>query len=150
MARMRSQGLSTPRRTAVSKTPPPEISSRPKPASSRIPASCRTSAVGSRPASGSCPSKRIVVSTSLGIGGTLARRAEADGAQGRPGLEQACPRERHVDERDLLDELLPEPSVSQGRERVPKLVRRPRLADVREAQVRQERVQIGPQRRSQP
>ena len=76
MARIRSHGLSTPRRTALSKTPPPEISRRPKPASSRIPASRRSAAVGTRPASGSWPSSRIVVSTSWGTGGTLARRQE--------------------------------------------------------------------------
>ena len=69
LARIRSHGLSTPRRTALSKTPPPETSSTPNPASSRIPASRRTAAVGIRPASGSCPSSRIVVSPSWGTAG---------------------------------------------------------------------------------
>ena len=45
-ARMRSHGLSTPRRTAVSKTPPPETSRYAKPAESSTSASRRSSAVG--------------------------------------------------------------------------------------------------------
>ena len=64
IARIRSHGLSTLRRTAASNTPPPETSRQAKPALSRIPAMRRTSPVGMRPASGSCESSRIVVSTS--------------------------------------------------------------------------------------
>ena len=71
IARMRSHGLSTPRRTALSKTPPPETSRYANPARSRISASRSSSAVGTRPASGSWPSRRIVVSTSFGTTGTL-------------------------------------------------------------------------------
>ena len=48
-ARMRSHGLSTPRRTALSKTPPPETSRYAKPAPSRISASSSRSAVGIAP-----------------------------------------------------------------------------------------------------
>ena len=50
----------------ASKTPPPETSRHAKPAPSRISAMRRTSPVGIRPASGSCESSRIVVSTSCG------------------------------------------------------------------------------------
>ena len=64
IARIRSHGLSTPRRTEASKTPPPDTSRHAKPAPSRISAMRRTSPVGIRPASGSCESSRIVVSTS--------------------------------------------------------------------------------------
>jgi hypothetical protein len=66
-ARIRSQGLSTALRTAESKTPPPETSRHAKPAPSRISAMRSTSPVGTLPASGSCESSRIVVSTSFGI-----------------------------------------------------------------------------------
>ena len=65
-ARMRSHGLSTPRRTAESKTPPPETSRQAKPAESSTSASRRSSAVGTWPASGSCESRRMVVSISRG------------------------------------------------------------------------------------
>ena len=65
-ARMRSHGLSTPRRTAESKTPPPETSRHAKPALSSTSASDSSSAVGTFPASGSCESRRMVVSTSRG------------------------------------------------------------------------------------
>ena len=65
-ARIRSHGLSTPRRTAESKTPPPETSRYAKPAPSRHSASRSRSAVGMRPASGSWLSRRIVVSTRAG------------------------------------------------------------------------------------
>ena len=76
-ARIRSQGLSTPRRTAVSKTPPPETSSSAKPAPSSTSAIRSSSPVGTRPASGSCESRRIVVSTSRGTCGDYrVRRAE--------------------------------------------------------------------------
>ena len=68
-ARIRSQGLSTPRRTAVSNTPPPEISRQAKPALSSTSASRSTSPVGTLPASGSCESRRMVVSTSFGTSG---------------------------------------------------------------------------------
>src|SRR5918999_1460696 len=71
MARIRSHGLSTPRLTALSKTPPPETSSDAKPARSRISARSRIAEVGSRPASGSWLTSRTVVSTSAGIGRTL-------------------------------------------------------------------------------
>ena len=67
IARIRSHGLSTARRTAESKTPPPETSRYAKPARSRISAIRRTSPVGSFPASGSCDSRRMVVSTISGI-----------------------------------------------------------------------------------
>ena len=62
IARIRSHGLSTPRRTAASKTPPPETSRQARPAPSRISAMRRTSPVGTAPASGSCERRRIVVS----------------------------------------------------------------------------------------
>ena len=65
-ARMRSQGLSTPRRTAESKTPPPETSRQAKPAESSTSASRSSSAVGTWPARGSCESRRMVVSISRG------------------------------------------------------------------------------------
>src|SRR5262245_11120429 len=68
-ARIRSHGLSTPRLTAASKQPPPETSRYAKPALSRISASRSCSAAGTRPASGSWPSRRIVVSTSDGTRG---------------------------------------------------------------------------------
>src|SRR5439155_24402782 len=68
-ARIRSHGLSTPRWTAASKQPPPETSRYAKPALSRISASRSWSATGTRPASGSCPSRRIVVSASDGTAG---------------------------------------------------------------------------------
>src|SRR5215210_8913088 len=75
-ARIRSQGLSTPRRTALSNTPPPETSSEAKPARSRSSARSRIADVGSRPASGSCLTSRTVVSTSCGIPArTLTRRS---------------------------------------------------------------------------
>ena len=48
-ARMRSHGLSTPRRTAVSKTPPPETSSSAKPAPSSTSAIRSSSPVGHPP-----------------------------------------------------------------------------------------------------
>src|SRR5260221_5092309 len=67
-ARIRSHGLSTPRRTAVSKTPPPETSKYAKPAPSRSSARRSRSAVGMRPASGSWLRTRIVVSTRRGMG----------------------------------------------------------------------------------
>ena len=66
-ARIRSHGLSTPRRTAESKQPPPETSRYANPAVSRISANRSCSMVESLPARGSCPSRRMVVSTSLGI-----------------------------------------------------------------------------------
>jgi hypothetical protein len=75
-ARIRSQGLSSPRRTAASKTPPPETSSCAKPAVSSSSASRSMSAVGTRPASGSCASRRIVVSTSFGIRAQTLRGSE--------------------------------------------------------------------------
>src|SRR5207253_791399 len=65
-ARIRSHGLSTPRLTAASKHPPPDTSRYAKPAWSRISASRSCSAAGTRPASGSWPSRRIVVSASDG------------------------------------------------------------------------------------
>ena len=69
-ARIRSHGLSMPRLTAVSKQPPPETSRTAKPAPSRI--SARRDVRGRiRPASGSWPSRRIVVSTSPGTAGSL-------------------------------------------------------------------------------
>ena len=68
-ARIRSHGLSTPRLTAESKHPPPDTSRYAKPALSRISASRSCSATGTRPASGSCPSRRIVVSASDGTRG---------------------------------------------------------------------------------
>ena len=70
-ARIRSHGLSTPRRTAASKTPPPETSRQAKPARSSISASRSTSPVGTLPARGSCESRRIVVSTRRGTSGSL-------------------------------------------------------------------------------
>ena len=70
--RIRSHGLSTPRRTAVSKQPPPETSRYAKPAPSRISARRSCSPVGSLPARGSWPSRRSVVSTRRGMGWTLA------------------------------------------------------------------------------
>ena len=87
IARIRSQGLSTRRRTVASKTPPPETSRHAKPARSRISATRSTSAVGSRPVSGSCESSRTVVSTSLGTPGpyrpTAPVRREAETALAR-------------------------------------------------------------------
>src|SRR5215467_9695049 len=74
-ARIRSHGLSTPRLTAESKQPPPETSRYAKPALSRTSASRSCSAAGTRPASGSCPSRRMVVSTSDGTSGSLPRRS---------------------------------------------------------------------------
>src|SRR5215475_1685387 len=68
-ARIRSHGLSTPRLTAASKQPPPETSRYAKPALSRISARRSCSDAGTRPASGSCPSRRIVVSASDGTAG---------------------------------------------------------------------------------
>ena len=62
IARIRSHGLSTPRLTAASKTPPPETSRQAKPELSRISAIRSTSPVGTVPASGSCERSRIVVS----------------------------------------------------------------------------------------
>ena len=76
-ARMRSQGLSTPRRTAVSKTPPPETSRQAKPALSSTSAMPSSSPVGTLPASGSCESRRIVVSMRRGTSG--AYRVPDDG-----------------------------------------------------------------------
>ena len=67
MALIRSQGLSTPRRTAHSKQPPPETSRHEKPALSRTPASSRTRDPCIRAASGSCERSLIVVSTSAGM-----------------------------------------------------------------------------------
>jgi hypothetical protein len=66
IARIRSQGDSTPRLTALSKTPPPEISSAANPALSSTSASSRIEAVGTRPASGSWLRSRTVVSISEG------------------------------------------------------------------------------------
>src|SRR5437763_13735089 len=76
-ARIRSQGLSTPRLTAASKQPPPETSRYAKPALSRISASRSCSAAGTRPASGSWPSRRIVVSARDGTSRSLQRDALA-------------------------------------------------------------------------
>src|SRR3954447_658336 len=77
-ARIRSHGLSTPRRTAESKTPPPDTSRYAKPAPSRSSARRSRSAVGMSPASGSWLSTRIVVSTRRGIGpGPHRRRLRA-------------------------------------------------------------------------
>src|SRR5205823_2349742 len=73
-ARIRSHGLSTPRLTAASKQPPPETSRYAKPALSRISASRSCSEAGTRPASGSCPSRRIVVSASDGTRGAYRGR----------------------------------------------------------------------------
>src|SRR5581483_5924841 len=70
-ARSRSHGLSTPRRTALSKTPPPDTSRYAKPASSSSSARRSSSAVGMRPASGSWLRTRIVVSTRRGTVGDL-------------------------------------------------------------------------------
>src|SRR5262249_31853297 len=70
-ARIRSHGLSTPRRTAVSKTPPPDTSRQANPAPSRISARRATPAVGIRPARGSWLRTRIVVSTRRGIAADL-------------------------------------------------------------------------------
>ena len=70
-ARIRSHGLSTPRLTAVSKTPPPEISRQAKPALSSTSAIPSSSPVGTLPASGSCESRRIVVSMRRGTSGSL-------------------------------------------------------------------------------
>ena len=66
MARIRSHGLSTPRRTAESKQPPPDTSRYAKPALSRISASSRTREDCIRCASGSCERSRILVSTRAG------------------------------------------------------------------------------------
>src|SRR5438094_8726479 len=77
-ARIRSHGLSTPRRTAVSKTPPPETSRYAKPAESRVSASWSRSAVGIRPASGSWPSSRMVVSTRTGTRRSVPRLRARD------------------------------------------------------------------------
>src|SRR5262245_64446680 len=85
-ARIRSHGLSTPRLTAASKQPPPETSRYVKPALSRISASRSCSAAGTRPASGSWPSRRIVVSTSDGTRG--AYRATSTRLD-RPGHDPA-------------------------------------------------------------
>ena len=76
IARIRSHGLSTRRRTVASKTPPPEISRQAKPAPSRISATRRISAVGILPARGSCESNLIVVSTSFGIHPDLSALSE--------------------------------------------------------------------------
>src|SRR3954470_8139923 len=76
-ARIRSHGLSTPRLTDASKQPPPETSRYAKPALSRISASRSCSAAGTRPASGSCPSRRIVVSASDGTRRSLPRKTRA-------------------------------------------------------------------------
>src|SRR4051794_3684276 len=75
-ARIRSHGLSTPRRTAVSKTPPPETSRYAKPAPSRSSARRSRSAVGIRPASGSWLRTRIGVSTRRGMGQDITLSAE--------------------------------------------------------------------------
>ena len=97
IARIRSHGLSTPRRTAASKTPPPETSRHAKPAPSRISAIRSTSPVGTRPASGSCESRRIVVSTSCGTAGAYSRAGAADApapaARSRAGPRAAQARE---------------------------------------------------------
>src|SRR4029079_532297 len=76
-ARIRSHGLSTPRRTAVSKTPPPETSRYAKPAPSRSSARRSRSAVGMRPASGSWLRTRIVVSTRRGMGQDITLSADS-------------------------------------------------------------------------
>ncbi len=65
--RMRSQGLSTPRRTAESKQPPPDTSSVANPALSSTSATSRIREAGTRAASGSCDRRRIVVSTRAAI-----------------------------------------------------------------------------------
>src|SRR5918999_3484356 len=77
IARIRSHGLSTPRRTALSNTPPPETSSSANPARSRTSARRSNAAVGMRPASGSWPSRRIDVSTSAGTRREGKRSAKA-------------------------------------------------------------------------
>src|SRR5438552_17185133 len=102
-ARMRSHGLSTPRRTAESKTPPPDTSRYAKPAPSRSSARRSRSAVGMSPASGSWLSTRIVVSTRRGIGsGPYRRKLRAlDVALlARVDLELVA----HVDEERHLDD----------------------------------------------
>src|SRR5262249_57609275 len=70
-ARIRAHGLSTRRRTVASNTPPPDTSRHANPAPSRISATWRTSAVGRFPASGSCESSLMVVSTNFGTAGDL-------------------------------------------------------------------------------
>ena len=64
-------GSRRPRLTAVSKTPPPEISRQAKPALSSTSAIPSSSPVGTLPASGSCESRRIVVSMRRGTSGSL-------------------------------------------------------------------------------
>src|SRR5262245_14374364 len=78
IARIRSHGDSTPRRTALSKTPPPETSSAAKPAPSSSSARSRIDAVGTFPTSGSWLRSRTVVSTRAGTAPSLTlSRAEA-------------------------------------------------------------------------
>src|SRR5262245_55983923 len=112
IARMRSHGLSTRRRTVASNTPPPETSRHANPAPSRISATRSTSAVGSLPASGSCESSRIVVSTSLGT--TLDLSSEVQPARSGPRDVSTLARvdldalarvdeERHLDDRAGLE-----------------------------------------------
>ena len=79
IARMRSHGLSTRRRTVASKTPPPETSRHAKPAPSRISATRKTSAVGSLPARGSCESRRSWCRPASAPPGRLPRRCRRRG-----------------------------------------------------------------------
>ena len=58
IALIRSQGSPRAAAPAASKTPPPDTSRQANPAPSRISATWRISAVGNRPASGSCESRR--------------------------------------------------------------------------------------------
>src|SRR6059058_6055671 len=109
-ARIRSQGLSTPRLTAASKHPPPETSRYANPALSRISASRSCSATGTRPASGSWPSRRIVVSASDGTRGAYREARRRLGAGdvallARVDLEAVADvdEERHLDHAARLE-----------------------------------------------
>src|SRR4029077_10442792 len=100
-ARIRSHGLSTPPLTAASKQPPPDTSRYAKPALSRISASRSCSAAGTRPASGSCPSRRIVVSASDGTARPYRRLGAGDvAAFARIDLQPVA----HVDEERDADD----------------------------------------------
>src|SRR5918994_7673448 len=115
-ARIRSHGLSTPRRTAVSKTPPPETSSSAKPTKSSTSAMRSSSPAGRLPASGSCERRRTVVSTSRGTCGAyrvfpgVSRPAGASGAAdvaafARVDLDPVArvDEEGHLDDRARLE-----------------------------------------------
>src|SRR5581483_9497631 len=97
-ARIRSQGLSTPRLTALSKQPPPDTSRYANPAPSSSSARRRRSAVGIRPASGSWLRTRIVVSTRRGTAQDLILQSDG-GRKGAGAVRRVPPRVRVAGDR---------------------------------------------------